>query len=223
MRNRIIKSTSHLSYDTADFGVKPNVITKAVVNVSFDSGPEAKSAMLYGGDYTRMLSANLFKNGQQAADYTTIKTVDDMVDKNDPWMSATEKTPGLYIVGVDKQFLGKDALKAVVDAGKSEETNASSIQLLLIWKISDTERHITLYAGGDAEFLEENNLILPFLNGAQITTIKAGHHGSRRGTSMKFIDAVKPIHYLVGNGTIMGHPGMIYYRLCICGSTAYIC
>ncbi len=93
--------------------------------------------------------------------------------------------------------------------------------LLLVWHKSGKDASnpqkedivVSLYSGADAEYKAE----LPLMNwlkndfgtankSYQVRVIKAGHHGSSAGTSVEFIEALKPDHFLISNGTGHFHP-----------------
>ena len=99
-------------------------------------------------------------------------------------------------------------MPAVIDSMNSSDTNLSSLVMLLVWK-SKTDGgtpKVSLYTGGDAEYPMEN-MAANFMMGQKIQFYKAGHHGSKAGTSATFIKAVQPDHILYSAGTKHGHPG----------------
>jgi hypothetical protein len=155
-----------------------------------------------------VLGVNLFSGKAPAAtDIPLCTNVDQLVLKNDPdqgrgtevWTGA----PGLYVVGMNQTLLGPPTFEVIESIGE-KILNASSMLILLIWK--GTPNRVSLYTGGDAEYVEENKLVT-WLGGKTIDVIKLGHHGSRIGTSTQFVEAVKPKYFVVSAGRMNGHPG----------------
>jgi hypothetical protein len=185
-------------------GVKVDVFDITVVDTSGNALGTASNALIacYG---TSWLGANILTDGKIPTNPTMIKDLATLLTANDPDPSNTG-IPGLYIMGVDQGYVGSGV--SVVPGKTASAANASSILQMLIWKNPSGAPYVTLYHGGDAENQQEDPLI-PVLNGARITNVKAGHHGSRKGTSMKFYDAVRPDHYFLSAGTTHQHPGML--------------
>ncbi|KAI9749957.1 MAG: hypothetical protein M4579_006668, partial [Chaenotheca gracillima] len=164
---------------------------------------------------TPLLGVNLFSGFTPTSAASNSETLDTLISTNDPWRDTAIKgdrinAPGLYAVGVDRQLWGGPIS---VVPGPATSSNAGSILLLLVWKpIASTDPiRVSFYSGGDAEWEQEDALAAWLVNPATktpytIKAVKAGHHGSRSGTSINFIQKVKPDHYLVSSGTKHGHP-----------------
>ena len=155
-----------------------------------------------------------------------LKSPQALIDANN-----SKPAPGLYIVSVHGEILGtkdpKDrfvgaVLGASMQSGSEDEetpnnlgvvpinsatpTNKYSIVMMLIWP-SPTLR-ISLYTGGDAELETEEKVAgwLTESNPYPVEVLKLGHHGSTRGTSIKFFTAAKPENCLISAGTQHNHP-----------------
>ena len=151
-----------------------------------------------------------------------IKTLANLIGYNDPWESGVDAdpwtgAPGLYIIGMQGDLIGDTGEIAssptgsggyqVIDEGNDTETNPNSLIMLLVWKNKDATKtpKVSLYTGGDAEYVMENKTA-NFVAGEQIKVYKGGHHGSAASTSTKFIEAVKPDHFIFSAGIQHGHP-----------------
>ena len=165
-----------------------------------------------------------------------ISSLTALLTDNDPWSgpvgapNAWTGAPGFYIVGSREYLLGFDLSNDFVKLpkGKSSENlpgvadktgkikecgNPNSVMCLLVWRTNtpgttDFSQHrVSLYAGGDAEFVQENTLI-PFMRNTvpRIKLVKAGHHGSSAGSSIDFIKQFNPEHWLYSAGRQHGHP-----------------
>ena len=187
-----------------------------------------------------MLGMNVFTGDGIGSDYKTITGVSVLLKQNSPWRTL-DQAPGLYIVGVQRIFLGPEhdvtdntnILTATLSPKGSEtqtfggglgainnedlirkgdkDTNPNSVISLLIWNTgskTSPKPLISLYTGGDAEWTTEEQLVVWLKTEANMTAtcIKAGHHGSKAGTSVDLIKQLKPDHIIFSAGYSHAHP-----------------
>ena len=172
-----------------------------------------------------ILGVNLF-NGKQVANPAATTGLVSLIKGNDPSMDVNQAgdrkgAPGLYVWGVNKQGLGGQSF-GIFETGKNPtNTNAGSVMLLLVWvkngvvaaNVKKEDIIVSLYTGADAEYTAEGPLTTwlkndfkPAVQAYKINVLKAGHHGGGQGTSMSFIEAVKPDHFLMSSGSDHIHP-----------------
>ncbi|GAE00080.1 hypothetical protein PVAR5_8815 [Paecilomyces variotii No. 5] len=162
----------------------------------------------------KVLGTNLFTHtglhsSPSSPSPSSIKNVVLLTQNNNPSISPGDPefkdTPGLYVIGVNNQILGEDPI-TVINTGVSRiaALNAKSILLLLVW--NESTPVVSLYSGGDAEFDQEER-VAKWLSGTKVSVVKAGHHGSRIGTSTNFISKVEAEYYLISAGL----PEVIWY------------
>lgn len=184
-----------------------------------------KKHLLPFSDQEDVIGVNAFNNFPLDDEKTTweaTKTLADLIAYNDPWDNGDKAdpwtgAPGLYIIGMGGDLIGETPEIAsspngsggyqVIDEGNDTDTNPNSLIMLLVWKNKDATKtpKVSLYTGGDAEFVMENKTA-NFVAGEQIKVYKGGHHGSAASTSTKFIEAVKPDHFIFSAGIQHGHP-----------------
>ncbi|PPJ57972.1 hypothetical protein CBER1_09402 [Cercospora berteroae] len=144
--------------------------------------------------------------------------------------------PAYYIVGCRGYFLGGADIRTRVGAGNVQpmavrgphmmvidepftpsklDPNEFSIMSMLVWKHAPTgipmrgQFRISMYNGGDSEWLNEAQLVDWLAQSGHTLTIdvmKIGHHGSKAGTSIKLIQQLNPSYYLMSAGYQFGHP-----------------
>lgn len=162
----------------------------------------------------KVLGTNLFthKGLPSASSPSSIKCLGRLLKENDPSISPNDPefkdAPGLYVIGVNNQILSQDPITVInTAASRIAALNAKSILLLLVW--NESTPVVSLYSGGDAEFAQEEN-VAKWLSGTKVSVVKAGHHGSRIGTSTDFISKVEAEYYLISAGRMHGHPGIVF-------------
>ena len=123
--------------------------------------------------------------------------------ESDREMSTFTPDDGNNLGVINEKGLGKKKL--------ASDDNANSLLLMLIWPdpAGKAGAECTLYTGGDAEWQTERNLAFWVQQSKQtVKCIKVGHHGSRKGTSLLFLKALRPEHILISAGYMHGHPGI---------------
>ncbi len=87
------------------------------------------------------------------------------------------------------------------EEGSTDDYNENSVVVLLRFG------EVNIYLMGDAEHEAESEIVGAF-NLPKAHFIKAGHHGSRTSSSLKFMNAIKPdnVIYSAGAGNSYGHP-----------------
>ena len=187
------------------------------VSVNFKPKKGTPKTNVWRGRLTTetVMGTNLIRNKRLPLEHPRddISSLDLLLDANPPAPACSDAScsnlqgiPGLYAVGVNNQILGKSGYTVVNEPYNARSlANYKSILLLLVWK-TDTEPIASLYTGGDAEWYQEEALGR-WLNGTQVSVVKAGHHGSRAGTSTVFMRSAKPDFFLISAGRQYGHPG----------------
>lgn len=127
---------------------------------------------------------------------TTTKTFEDVLD------SLENKSLSFDTPKIGDTFKLGNALIEVLYVGDDEsDINNTSIVLRLSYE------NVSFIFTGDAESKVEN-VILDSGVDISSTVLKVGHHGSRYGTSLKFLKKVNPKYAIVstGIGNSYGHP-----------------
>lgn len=192
------------------------------VSVSFKLKNRTQINNVWRGRFTTetVLGTNLIKHTRlkSANPPDAIKGLESLLSTNPPWSptdgAELQGLPGLYAVGVNNQILGRKGYTVVNEPFNSRaQANYDSILLLLAWE-NDPESIASLYSGGDAEWQQEEALAY-WLDGTQVSVVKAGHHGSRAGTSTKFMFSARPDYFLISAGRQYGHPGRAIPVFCL--------
>ncbi|KAG8527299.1 uncharacterized protein KY384_008043 [Bacidia gigantensis] len=166
-------------------------------------------------DFGDFLGVNLFNAqipGLATGTWTSTTSLEALLAANNPGTTDAPNAPGFYIVAGEQQVLGSPLAKrqgrVIKDSVKGRK-NQDSLVSLLIWKgVGTGPNKVSLYTGGDAEYIIEDRVATWLQNPKPYTVkaVKAGHHGSAAGTSMDFISQLKPDLYLLSTGTEHQHP-----------------
>ncbi|KAI0546743.1 hypothetical protein F4679DRAFT_556856 [Xylaria curta] len=155
------------------------------------------------------------------------KKIKDLLETWDWWQNGKATNRPIFLcVGADMRFIydieiNHEKLPGDWSSNKDLEAeliNAASLMCLLIWRDDDptneSKVRISLYTGGDAEEPQEKPLLDWFATSKvkKLDCIKAGHHGSKKGTHENFT-LYNPDVFIFSVGEDYGHPSfsLIYF------------